>query len=237
MQDLRYASRQLRRSPGFSAVVIATLAVGIGGTTGVFSVLQAVLLAPLPYEQPGQLVRVYQQVTGQPDTRHYLTGAHFSSLRENAASFEAVTAVANYRETGRDLVRDGRAQHLRVLRVTSDYFNTLRAGSLRGPGFDRRDEEGTRRVVLSNGIWRSAFGGDSSIVGAAIQLGGAPHEVVGIAPQGFEDPIAGAVDAWVPYTLARDTDPENNSLSVVGRLRNGISLEQARAELSSLSRR
>ncbi len=234
-QDLRYAFRQLRRSPGFSAVVIATLAVGIGGTTGVFSVLQAVLLAPLPYEQPGQLVRVYQQVPGQPDTRHYLAGAHFSSLRENAASFEAVTAIANYRETGRDLVRDGRAQHLRVLRVTSDYFNALRAGSLRGPGFDRRDEEGTRRVVLSNGIWRSAFGGDSSIVGAAIQLGGAPHEVVGIAPRGLEDPIAGAVDAWVPYALARDSDPENNSLSVVGRLRNGISLEQARAELTSLS--
>ena len=228
--------RQLRRSPGFSAVVIATLAVGIGGTTAVFSVLQAVLLAPLPYEQPGQLVRVYQQEPDKPDTRHYLTGAHFSSLRENAASFEAVTAIANYRETGRDLVRDGRAQRLRVLRVTSDYFDTLRFGRCAARVSSARDEVGTRRVVLSNGLWRSAFGGESSIVGSTIQLSGEPYEVVGIAPEGFEDPIAGDVDAWVPYALARDTDAENNSLSAVGRLRSGISLEQARAELSSLSR-
>ena len=205
-QDLRYASRQLRRSPGFSAVVIATLAVGIGGTTAVFSVLQAVLLAPLPYEQPGQLVRLYQQEPDRPDTQHYLTGAHFSLLRDSAASFEAVTALANYREMGLDLVTDGRAQRLRVLRVTSDYFDALRVGSLRGPGFERRDEVGTRRVVLSNGLWRSVFGGAPSIVGASIQLSGEPYEVVGIAAQGFEDPIAGDVDAWVPYALARDTD-------------------------------
>jgi putative ABC transport system permease protein len=236
VQDLRYASRQLRRSPGFSAVVIATLALGIGGTTAVFSVLQAVLLAPLPYEQPGQLVRVYQQEPDKPATQSYLTGTHFSSLRDNAASFEGLTALANYSETGRDLVRDGHAQRLRVLRVTSDYFDTLRFGSLRGPGFERRDEVGTRRVVLSNGLWRSVFNGAPSIVGATIQLSGEPYEVVGIAPQGFEDPIAGDVDAWIPYALARDTSPENNSLSAVGRLRSGVSLDQAQAELSRLSR-
>jgi putative ABC transport system permease protein len=144
-QDLRYAVGQLRHSPGFSGVVIVTLAVGIGGTTAIFSVFQAVLLAPLPYEQPGQLVRFYQQEPDKPATRSYLTGTHFSSLRDDAGSFEAVTALANYRETGQDLVRDGRAQRLRVLRVTSDYFHTLRSGPLRGPGFERRDEVGTRR--------------------------------------------------------------------------------------------
>jgi putative ABC transport system permease protein len=242
--DLRYAVRQVRRSPGFSGVVIVTLAVGIGGTTAVFSVLQAVLLAPLPYEEPGQLVRFYQQEPDKPGTRHYLTGTHFSSLRDEAVSFEAVTALANYRETGQDLVRDGRAQRLRVLRVTSDYFHTLRSGALRGPGFERRDEAGTRRgssigarrVVLSSGLWRSGFRSDPSVVGSTIQLSGEPYEVMGIAPEGFEDPIAGNVDAWLPYHLVRDTDAENNSLSAIGRLRSGISLEQAREELSSLSR-
>jgi predicted permease len=224
--------------------VSVTLAVGIGGTTAVLSVFQAVLLAPLPYERPGQLVRFYQQEPDKPATRSYLTGTHFSSLRDDAASFEAVTALANYRETGQDLVTDGRAQRLRVLRVTSDYFHTLRSGRLRGPGFERRDEVGTRRgssigtrhVVLSSGLWRSGFRSDPSVVGSTIQLSGEPYEVVGIAPEGFEDPIAGGVDAWLPYNLVGDTDAENNSLSAVGRLRSGTSLEQAREELSSLSR-
>ena len=91
-------------------------------------------------------------------------------------------------------------------------------------------------MVVSSSLWRAGFGGDPSIIGSTIQLSGAPHEVVGIAPDGFDDPIIGAVDAWLPYNLARDTDAENNSLSVVGRLRRGISLEQARKELSTLSR-
>ena len=243
-QDFRYAVRQMRRNPGFAAAVIVTLAVGIGGTTAVFSVFQAVLLAPLPYEEAGQLVRFYQQEPDKPGTRTYLTGAHFSALRKEAASFEAVTAIANYRETAGDLVRDGRAQRLRGLRVTSDYFRTLRSGLLRGPGFEGRDEFETRRgssigsrhVVLSSNLWLSNFGRDSSIVGSTIQLNGEAYEIVGVAPEGFEDPVVGAVDVWVPYGLGRDTNPENNSLSAVGRLRKGVSLEQARDELSRLSR-
>jgi putative ABC transport system permease protein len=242
-RDLRFAVRQVWRSPGFSGVVIVTLALGIGGTTAVFSVLQAVLLAPLPYEEPGQLVRFYQQEPDKPATRHYLTGAHFSSLRDHAAGFETVAAVANYRDTGLDLVRGGQAQRLRVLRVTSDYFHTLRS-ELQGPGFDRRDELGTRRgsstgnrrVVLNSALWRSVFRGDPAVVGSAVQLSGEPYEVVGIAPDGFDDPIIGPVDAWLPYNLASDTDAENNSLSAIGRLRTGVRLEQAREELLSLSR-
>ena len=219
LQDLRYACRQLRRSPGFSAVVIATLGVGIGGATAVFSVLQAVLLAPLPDHRPGQLVRFYQQEPESPATRSFLAGPHFAALREHAASFETVAALANYSETGRDFVKDGRGQRLRVLPVTSDYFQTLRSGALRGPGFDRGDEAGIRRVVLSHVLWRARFDAGASVIGSTIQLSGEPYEVVGIAPQGFEDPVAGEIDAWLPYRLARDTDPENNSLSAVGRLR------------------
>ena len=126
-QDLRYAVRQMLRNPGFSAVVIATLALGIGARRPSSACLRRCCIAPLPYEEAGQLVRFYQQEPDKPATQHYLTGAHFSLLREHAASFAAVTALANYRETGRDLVRDGRAQRLRVLRVTSDYFHTFRS--------------------------------------------------------------------------------------------------------------
>ena len=169
----------------------------------------------MPYEEAGQLVRFYQQEPDKPATRHYLTGAHFSSLREHAASFAAVSALANYRETGRDLVRDGRAQRLRVLRVTSDYFHTFRSKVLLGPGFDRRDEIGSQRVVLSDRLWRGHFDADPSVVGSTIQLSGETYEVVGVSARGFEDPIVAAVDAWVPYALARDTAGDNNSLSAL----------------------
>jgi putative ABC transport system permease protein len=235
-QDLRYAARQIQRSPGFAAVVTATLALGIGATTAVFSVLQAVLLAPLPYEHPGQLVRVYQQEPDKPATRSYLTGAHFSFLRDHVSSFETVAALANYSETGRDLIRDGRGERLRVLQVTSDYFNTLRSGGLRGPGFDRGDEAGGRRVVLSDALWRARFKTDPAVIGSTIHLSGQPYDVVGIAPEGFADPVAGHIDAWLPYNLARDTEEQNNSLTSIARLRNGINLEQAQAELAGLSR-
>ena len=106
---------------------MATLGLGIGGATAVFSVVQAVLLAPLPYEEPGQLVRLYQQEPDNPDTRDVLAGTHFTFLREHAASFEDVAALAHYSETGLDLVTDGRAERLRVLRVSSGYFSTLRS--------------------------------------------------------------------------------------------------------------
>ena len=96
VQDLRYALRQLRGSAGFASVVVATLGLGIGGATAVFSVVQAVLLAPLPYEEPGQLVRFYQQEPDNPDTRGVLAGTHFTFLREHATAFEDVAAIANY---------------------------------------------------------------------------------------------------------------------------------------------
>ena len=235
-QDLRYAARQVRRSPGLAAVVIVTLGLGIGGTTAVFSVVHTVLFAPLPYDEPGQLVRFYQHEPDRLDTRGVLTGAHFSYLRQHASSFQDVAAIANYQERGLDLVRDGRAQRLRVLRVSSGYFETLRATAAYGQSFERTDESGTRRIVLSDATWRTAFGRDTSMVGATVQLNGEPYEIVGIAAAGMDDPLSGAVDAWVPYNLAGDTDEENNSLSAIGRLQRGVSLRQAQAELVVLSR-
>jgi predicted permease len=235
-RDLRFAGRQLRRGPGFAAVVAATLGLGIGGTTAVFSIVQAVLMAPLPYEQPGQLVRFFQQEPDRPDTRDVLAGTHFTFLREHAASFDDVAALAHYSETGLDLVSDGRAERLRVLRVSSGYFNTLRSLPKVGRAFDRDDETGTRRVVLSDRIWRTRFASSPSVVGSTIRLSDEPYEVAGIAPPGFADPVSPDVAAWIPYALARDTYEENNSLTAIGRLRSGITLERAQAELGTLAR-
>jgi putative ABC transport system permease protein len=242
-QDLRYALRQLRRSPAFSAVVISTLALGIGGTTAVATVAHAVLLAPLPYAQAGQLVRLYQEEPGNPATRGGVSAPHFRTLRDQTASFADVGARYFREDLGLDLSKDGDGQRLRTLLVTSDYFRTLRAAPFIGPGFQPDDEAGepgndrtgARRVVLSDAVWRARFNADQSIVGTFIRLSAEPFEVAGIAPAGFEDPVVGAVDAWVPYNLTRDTITENYSLTVVGRLRAGTSVTQALAELAVLS--
>jgi predicted permease len=233
-QDVRYALRQLRVSTGFTAVVVLTLGLGIGGATAVFSVVQGVLLAPLPYEQPGQLVRLYQEDPEKPGTRDVLAATHFSFLREHATSFDDVAALAHYSETGLDLVTEGGAERLRVLRVSSDYFKALRSTPF-GRDFDRADESGALRVILSDLTWQTHFHGDPAILGATVRLSGEPYEVAGIAPSGFQDPVAPDVAAWIPYPLAKDTYEENNSLTGIGRLRNGVTLEQARAELATLT--
>jgi predicted permease len=234
-QDMRYGIRTLRKSPGFAGVVIATLALGIGGVTAVFSVVQAVLLAPLPYEEPGQLVRFYQQEQEDPSTREFLTGPHFREIRDHAASFEEVSALDTYHETGLDLVQEGQAQRLRVLHVTSGYFRTLRAGPLRGRAFEREDEVGARLIVVSDELWRNRFRSDPSVIGQTIHLSAEPYVVTGIAPRGFEDPIVGEVDAWLPLDLAGETSEEDHSLTAVGRLRNGVSFDQARSEFAALN--
>ena len=178
-QDLRYALRQLRHSLGFSGVVIATLALGIGGTTAVFSVMHAVLLAPLPYAQPGQLVRIYQQEADNPATRTPgMSAGRFHALRERVSAFTGVAgARSDNNLTGLDLFNDGQPQRLRVLRVTSDYFRTLGSAPFRGPGFGPDDESGTRRVVLSDALWRTRFHGDPSVIGTTVHLSGEPYEI------------------------------------------------------------
>jgi predicted permease len=234
-QDLRYAVRQLRHGPGFCAVVIATLALGIGGTTAVFSVMHAVLLAPLPFPQPGQLVRIHQQEADNDATRTPgMSAARFNALREHAASFTGVTGSRSQNDlTGLDLFKDGIPQRLRVLRVTSDYFRTLGSAEFRGPGFDRNDESGTRRVVLSDELWRTRFNGDPAVIGTTVRLSGEPYEIAGIASPGFRDPIMGAVDVWLPHNLRGQRDTAMRA--IVGRLRATVSLHQLDADLASIS--
>ena len=233
-QDLGYAVRQLRRSPGFSAAVVATLALGIGGTTAVFSVVEAVLLASLPYEASEQLVRFYQEEPAVASSRTRVTGPHFKAIRDRATTFEDVAA---FQETnGADMVANNQVQRLRLLQVTSGYFRTLRVNPQRGRGFESADETGAHYVILSDAMWRIRFGSDPSSIGATVQLSAEPYVVVGIAPPGFQDPIVGDVDAWVPYDLARNNNEENYTLTAFGRLRNGARLEQAQGEIAALTR-
>ena len=233
-QDLRYAVRYLGRSRGFAAVVVATLALGIGGTTAVFTLMHAVLLAPLPYPQPDQLVRIYQQESDDSTTRTGgMSARRFTALRGRVPSFAGVTGTrSDANTTGLDLYRDGQAQRLRSLHVTSDYFRTFRSAPFRGPGFGPEDESGARRIVLSDALWRARFNSDASVIGTTVQLSGVSYEIAGVASPGFTDPIAGDVDVWVPHNFRRERD--TSLRAVIGRTQPGADLERINADLAAL---
>jgi predicted permease len=234
-QDLRYALRQIRHAAGFSLAVAATLALGIGGMTAVVSVAKGVLLAPLPYERPQQLVRIYQQDAGDAANRaSSMSAPRFLAIREGASLLDGVAGTRTSTQvTGLDLYRDGQAQRLRILRVTSDYFRTLRASPFRGPGFTVDDESGTRRVVLSDALWRSRFGADESIIGTSIVLSAEPYEIAGIAAPGFTDPIVSDVDIWLPHNIRGPLD--ETLFTVFARVRDSATLEQVEAQLTALT--
>jgi putative ABC transport system permease protein len=236
LADLRYGARTLRSKPGFATAAILTLALGIGGTTAVFSVVRAVLLEPLPYERPGQLVRLYQLDVDEPEEYLFVSAPHFQEYRQRASSFESLAALYTYHEVGADLLVGDRAQRIVVLPVSADYFRLLRREPVLGRGFSREEETGEPLAVVSAGLWRRA-GLDREGLGATIELDGEGYTVVGVMPAGFEDPLAGPVDAWLPQNLrvgAMVENPGNHFLSVLGRLAPGVTVEQAREEMAAL---
>lgn len=235
LADTRYALRTLRSRPGLTAAAVLTIALGVGGTTAVFSVVRGVLLRPLPYEEPGQLVRLYQFDAEEPEANLYVSAPHFKDYRDRASSFEDLAALYTYDEVGADLVLGDRAERVRLLPVSADYFRVLRQEPVLGRGFARADETGERLAVVSAELWRRA-GLDREGLGAGMVLDGEVFTVVGVMPAGFEDPLVGRVDAWVPQNLHTGGAeyPQNHYLSVLGRLGPGVTAEQARREMAAL---
>lgn len=235
VSDLRYGVRTLRSRPGFAAAAILTLALGIGGTTAVFSVVRAVLLEPLPYERPGQLVRLYQFDLEEPEADLSVSAPHFKDYRDLASSFQNLVALYTYDKVGADLLLDGRPERIRMLPVGSGYFRLLRREPILGRGFTRAEETGERLAVVSEGLWRRA-GLERKGLGAAFELDGEVYTVVGVMPAGFEDPLVGPVDAWVPQDLQTGGAeyPGNHFLSVLGRLAPGVTPAEARQEMAVL---
>jgi len=252
--DVGFAVRVLARSPGFTVVAVLTLAIGIGGTTAVFSAVDAVLLRPLPYSQPGQLVRLYQHDVTEPGSRGFVTPVHYAQYRDHMGSFAAAAAISTYGEVGGDIVTPGGVERVRLLKVGADYLDVLRVPPAIGRGFQRRDEEyadrspsgrneadrGARVVLLSHVLWAERFASDPSAVGRTLTINGAPYVVIGVMPKGFHDPVVSGVDAWIPMSAApgRDaTNADNHYLGVIARLRPETSIERAQAELDALSGR
>ncbi len=233
-QDLIYALRSLRKSPGYAAVTILTLALGIGANTAIFSVVNGVILKPLPYHAPERLVFITSQFPGLGFDQFWVSAPEFVEFAESNRSFQGVGA---YRAGAVNLGTPDQPRRVNSAVVTSELMPVLGVAPSRGRHFTREDTlPGAEDVaVLSSEIWRSAFGGDESIVGRTVPIDGAPTRIVGIMPPGF-DVHDERVQVWLPLTL----DPANpggrggHFLYLVGRLRDDVSLAQAGVDLESL---
>lgn len=249
MNDLLFALRQLRKSPGFTVVAILTLALGIGANTAIFSVVNAVLLKPLPYPQPEQLVAVGSQDTrevrtGQPDSVSF---PDFVDLRAQNNSF---ACLAVYHDKTFALAGAGEAQSVRGQRVSGDFFDVLGIKPALGRTFTREEEvagggpDGLT-AVLSYGFWQRQFHGEPSVLGQVLMLDGQPHTVVGVMPPRFQFPIqpdpldvyttiaveASANGGDKPTTEQRG----NHSYQAIGRLKAGVPVERGRADLRAIA--
>lgn len=227
VRDVRYGLRQLLHAPAFTAVALITLTIGIGMNAAVFSVVNAVLLRPLPYEQPGRLVD-FQEADehGQPS---WVSPANLADYQA-APVFEQLAA---YSPGEFAFTRPDGAVELHACHVSHNMFATLGAGPLLGADFSPADEdEGVRAAILSFELWQKAFAGERTIVGASINLDGKPYLVKGVMPPGFRFPYVEPAELWVPLQLASQRDPSFRGaryLNAIGRLKPGVSIEQARA--------
>ncbi len=233
-QDLSYALRRLRQAPGFTLVAVATLALGIGATSAIFSVVNAVLLRPLPLPEAGRLVRVAQTWKGRPTP---YSPQNFLDVEAQAASFSGMAAIDT---SGVALTGQGTATRLEGAQVSASFFDVLRVRPVLGRGFlAGENEPGRDRVaVLGYALWRDRFGSDPAVVGRTLSLNRQPHTVVGVAPPGFRYPEQAEI--WTP--LEYDQQFRSNSrgawfLNVVGRLRDGTTVEAARQDVGTIAER
>ncbi|MDT7806516.1 MAG: hypothetical protein QOJ70_329 [Acidobacteriota bacterium] len=240
-QDISYAARVLRKSPGFTAVALVAIALGVGANTAIFSVVNAVLLKPLNYRDPGQLVLVfhnYQKI----DLKASVSAPGYAYYRDNAKSFSDVAAFTSWNV---NLTGEGEPERLQGMIVTSNVFQTLGATAAQGRTFSaEEDRPGNNKVVvLSNAFWRRRFGG-VPVVGKNITLNGEPYAVVGVMPPGFqlgrEWGAQQAPDVWspiafTPQQLDANTGLTNEYLAVLARLKPGVSVPQAQAEMDSIA--
>src|SRR5262245_20811163 len=236
-QDLRYGARMLLKQPGFTLIAVITLALGIGANTAIFSVVNAVLLRPLPYRDPDRIVTVgHYRAMFDDDV---VFGWDFLEWRDQAKVFEQIAA---YFSGTADLTGSGEPARLGAGFVSADLFTTLGVAPARGRAFMPNEDKpgGTPVVILSHGLWKRRFGADPQLIGRAITLDGQSRTVIGIMPPGFQFPEG--LDLWMPLALnvskeLRHEPSTTSGLYVIARLKPGVPLEAARADLSVILER
>jgi len=231
-RDIAYAVRQLRRTPGFTAAAVGTLALGIGATSAIFSLVWAVLLKPLPGVDPRRTVAVESMLNGQPGG---VSPGDFTEWKARATELESITAAgaANF-----NLAESGAPERVTGGQVSADFFRVFRTAPLLGRTFEAEETvPGHERVVvLGDGLWRRRFGADPSVLGRDIQLGSTRFTVIGVMPAGF-DPLLDHTQLWVPLALTPEqrANHDEHYLQTFGTLKAATTIERATAEMQRIT--
>jgi putative ABC transport system permease protein len=237
LQDLKYALRMLKKNPAFTAVAILTLAIGIGANSAIFSVVNSVLLRPLPYREPGQLVRVYSEFPTMKLQKFWLSAPELLDIQREAKSWETIGAWA---PGGQNVGTESEPLRVTSAAITRSLIDVLGVQPQMGRNFTEEEDRngGPRVAIISHGLWQKGFGGASDIIGKQIQVNAATTTVVGVMPANFGFPPGSndQVELLVPFQF----DPANpgnrggHFLSVIGRLKPGVTTAQAQSEMTSL---
>jgi putative ABC transport system permease protein len=250
LNDLQYGIRQLLKHPGFTFVAVLTLALGIGANTAIFSVVNALLLKPLPFPEPQQLIAVGMTDTRQKGTPENLNSLSYPDFFDFRAQNRTLSSIAIFRDQSLALTSEEGATSLHGVKSSADFFDVLGIKPVIGRTFTREDEQagggpGGFKVIISHDFWKKHFGGEASALGRTIELNRRQYTVIGVMPAGFQYPIsAEPVDPYV--TIAEDAanadgskpmteNRGSHSLESIARMKSGVTIEQAQAELSAIA--
>ena len=239
LQDVRYALRGMRRAPGFTAAAVLTLALGMGATTAIFSVIRAVLLSPLPYAEPERRVMIWSRWKDFDKT--WVATGEVADYRRLCPSLESVAA---WSPDEANLTGGGEPVRVGVAGITANTFETLGVRPLLGRGFTEAEDlpGGAPVAVLGYGIWQNRYGGDTEVLGRTVELDGVARRVVGVMPRGFALPTDFTVDAaepsqiWIPVQIdPKELTYGSHGYYAAARLRRGATAASATAELKTVT--
>ena len=239
LQDIRYALRQLRKNLGFTSVAVLTLALGIGANTAIFSVVNAVLVKPLPYKDADRLVVIWQQNPHRGWFENNVSGANCLDCQKQNHVFAEMAALdSNFF----NVAGNAKPEEIAGERVSTNLFSVLGIQPLRGRLFLSEEERQEKAaVIVSYGLWQQHFGGDSSLVGKHISLNGVSYPIVGILPGGFSDDYSGSLGShsqlWISGIQPFPEGREFHNYPTIARLKPGVTLAQAQAEMNTIGGR
>ena len=234
MRDVRYAIRLLLRAPVFTATAVLTLALCIGANTAIYTVVDRVLLRPLPYPQPERLAQVVTQFTGG-DVANGQTGGAWEVLAAGVKTVDLATTSGGFGSIGVNLVVGEHAEYVQQQRVSAGFFRVLGVAPEHGREFTAEEDRpnGPAAVVLSQQLWMRLFNGDPSALGRSIALRGEPHTIVGVMPASFVDAMP--VDVWTPVRPCRTCEGGGQNYGIIARLKPGVSWAEADADVAGVS--
>jgi predicted permease len=233
-KDLQLAVRMLRKNSAFTVLAVLTLALGIGANSAIFSVVDAILLRPLPYPEPTRLVRLWESQPSRGYFRNVVNPLNFLDWRDNSKSFQSMAAIMG---TSNNLNAQGQPIAVPGLRVSPEFFSILEVPAILGRIFNSEDGIPGRDqvVILSYELWQSQFAGNSAVLGERMEIDGLPYTIVGVMPRGFSFPKTKA-EIWTPLPLARTDDWKSGRyLTTLARLKPGVTLEQARDDMARVA--